>query len=100
MLQVDIYEKDFKEERKDREAKHSQLEDVKERSTREIGRLQNTIRDLEKKQLSQLTQSYEYGRLRRGTRKSSGRISFSKSSDMLDHRQKEVVGQCTEVIDL
>ena len=38
------------EERKDRDAKHSQLEDVKERSTHEIGRLENTIRDLKRTQ--------------------------------------------------
>ena len=34
VLQVDTYKEDFMKERKDREAKHSELEDVKERSTR------------------------------------------------------------------
>ena len=86
-------------ERKDREAEHSQLEDVKERSTCEIGRLENTIRDLKKIEPSQLTQSCEYERPRRRGKDRSWH-SFSVSYDTLDehHGQKELARQCTEVI--
>ena len=98
VLQADIYKEDFMEERKDREAKHSQLEDVKERLTREIERLENTIRDLKIKQSSQLTQSCEYERLKR---RGKGRSLQSYSDTLHDyHEQKELASyrHCKEVI--
>ena len=68
-MQADVYKQDFMKERKDREAKHLQLEDVKERLTREIGRLENTIK---RTQPNQLTQSCEYERPRRRGKGRSG----------------------------
>ena len=109
MVQADVYKKDFLEERKDREAKHSQLEDEKERLTHEIGRLKNTIKDLEKKQPSQLTQSYESGGLGRTGR--STLIPIGTGAEARRRRRPTrqllsaslddyhgLAGQCTEVI--
>ena len=90
-MQADICKQDFMEERKDREAKHSQLEYVKESSAHAIGKLENTIRYLKRTQPNQLTQSCEYERPRRGKGR-SGQL-YSVSSDTLDdhHGQKEMV---------
>ena len=108
MVQADVYKEDFLEERKDREAKHSQLEDEKERSTHEIGRLRNTIKDLEKKQESQLTQSCEYGRLGK-TKRRSIFIPIGAGAEARRRRSRQLLsaslddyhgpaGRCTEVI--
>ena len=59
MLQAQIYEQDFLQERKDRESAHGKLTDLKDQSAAKVNRLKSRIRDLEKEKADRATVAYQ-----------------------------------------